>query len=387
MLKFGILGIGQGGSNLAEYAYTQGFKAVIANTAQVDLDQIKYIPGPCKIHLGGMGAGRSREVGMQAMIEHAEQVLEKCQEEFKECDAVFVAGTGGGGTGSGGLPVGLEILLSFHKYVGAIIVLPDDLESPKAKMNTLECFSQISEFENLGSVFILDNERAREIHPTVSRKLIYSLTNKELINMLIELNQLTDQPSYVSNFDACDFLSIIQERGFSLISKAEFYTDPDDNKFDIAKRIRESWSKVSQPIFNDNQIMKAAILGIIDEKVSPKIDVSLIFQETGIPYDFNDVYFQPEIGMMSALSKKTKAFVYTIFSGLSFPESRLGKMNESLRNIEERLVTNMNKSQNQKFETEQWNSKFNNKKVISLESTKQDRPAKIDLTSKLAKFK
>lgn len=388
MLKFGILGIGQGGTNIAEYAFTKGFKAVIANTAQVDLDQAEYIPGDCKIHLGGMGAGRDRTLGIQAMVENAERVLEKCQQEFINCDAVFVAATGGGGTGSGGLPVGLEILMSFHKYVGAIVVLPDDMESPKAKMNTLECFSQMSEFENLGSVFIIDNQKAKDANPTIGRKVIYSTTNKEIIDRLCELNELTDQPSYVANFDACDFLSIIQERGYTMVSRSDFYTHDEETKFEIAKRIRESWHKANQPMFNDGQILKAAILGKLNEKLASRVDTGLVFQETGVPYDFTDVYFPPEQSTFEKISGKSKSTVYTIFSGLSFPEQRLGVMNGTLKLIEERLTNNFQKSQTQKFQTESWNNKFSTGRVVSLGSPpNKDKPLKIDLSSKLTKFR
>lgn len=389
MLKFGILGIGQGGTNIAEYAFTKGFKAVIANTAQVDLDQAEYIPGDCKIHLGGMGAGRDRQLGIQAMVQSADRVLEKCQQEFANCDAVFVAATGGGGTGSGGLPVGLEILMSFHKYVGAIVVLPDDMESPKAKMNTLECFSQMSDFENLGSVFIIDNQKARDANPTLGRKSVYNTTNKEIIDRLCELNALTDQPSYVANFDACDFLSIIQERGYSMVSRSDFYTSDDESKFEVAKRIRESWQKANQPMFNDGQILKAAILGKITERLASRVDTNLIFQETGVPYDFTDVYFPPETSTFDKLSGKSKAVFYTIFSGLAFPEKRLGVINGTLKLIEERLTNNFQKSQTQKFEADSWNSKFSAGRVVSIgnNAIKSEKPGKIDLSSKLTKFR
>jgi cell division GTPase FtsZ len=389
MLKFGILGIGQGGSNVAEYAFTKGFKAVIANTAEVDLQQAEYIPNDCKIHLGGMGAGRSREVGMQAMINNAEKVFEKCKTEFADCDAVFVAATGGGGTGSGGFPIGIEILMNFHKYVGGIIVLPDEAESPKAKMNTLECFSQISEFENLGSIFILDNQKVKEMYPTLNRKQVYSITNRQVIDLICELNALTEQPSYVSNFDACDFLGIIQERGYTMIGRSEFFVESGATKFDIAKKIRESWSKSCQPAFTDGQIMKGAILGKMEEKNSAKIDTDLIFQETGLPYDFNDAYFPAEISTLEKLSSKSRCIIYTILSGLAFPEQRLGVMNGTLKMIEERLTTNFQKSQTQTFQTESWSNKFSpmNKRVVGLERPiVSDKPLKIDLTARLSKF-
>jgi cell division GTPase FtsZ len=388
MLKLGILGIGQGGTNIAEYAYVKGFKAVVVNTAQIDLDQAQYIPNDCKIHLGGIGAGRDREVGTSAMISNADKIYEKCQKEFSECDAVFVAATGGGGTGSGGLPIGLEILMNFHKYVGALICLPDGMESPRAKMNTLECFSQISAFESLGSVFIADNQLAKELNPNWSRRKVYAATNKELIDMIVELNQLTDKPSYVSNFDASDLLGIIKERGYTLISKTEFYSDGRETKFDIAKKIRESWSQVYQPMFDKSgQIMRGAIIGKIDEKMSSKVDVDLIFQETGMPYDFNDVYFKPEERDDIVQQKRMPGTFYTILSGLAFPEDRLGKINDQLKSIENKLMNNFNAAQSQTFNTENWSSKFMKKSPVPVLADLNDKHEKINLMDKLTKYR
>lgn len=384
MLKFGILGLGEGGTNIAEYAFMQGFKTVIANTAKIDLEKAKYIPQSCKIELGGRGAGRERTVGIEAMINSAQEIYDKCEKEFSDCDAVFVVAAGGGGTGSGGLPIGLEILMGFHKYVGAIIILPDEMESPKAKMNTLECFGQLSEFDNLGSVFIIDNEKAKQIHTDFSRRNIYQVTNKQIIDFLVELNKLTSQSSYVSNFDAGDFLSVIQERGYTHISKADYYSDGLDNSYEIAKRIRDSWNQNYQPIFTDGQIRKGAIIGKIPERLSSKVDINLIFQETGIPYDFNDIYFNPD---QNNFSSKVKNTFYTILSGLAFPQTRLGKIDQGLKKIEDKLIDSFNKSQTQKFNTESWNSKFA-KKVVNLDVVKPiEKGQKINLVDKLNKYK
>lgn len=389
MLKFGILGIGQCGSSIAEYAYTKGFKAVIANTAKVDLKKAEYIPEDCKIHLGGRGAGRERIIGTEAMINNAEIVLKKCRQQFDDCDAVFVAASGGGGTGSGGLPIGLEILMNFKKYVGSVIVLPDNNESPKAKMNTLECFSQISELEDLGSVFIIDNNEAKKINPHSSRNQIYKITNKEIIDLLVELNYLTDKPSYVSNFDAGDLLSVIQERGYTLLSKTEYYSNNNESKYDIAKTIRQSWKQNYQPYFNDGQILKGAIIGKIDEKLSSKVDVNLIFEETGIPYDFNDIYFHNEKINKNQNINQFKNIFYTILSGLSFPNSRLDKLNNNVKKIESRLIENFNLSQNQKFECDNWSNKFTSQKTVNFDiNNKQTKNhEKINLMDKLSKYK
>lgn len=377
MLQFGLLGLGQFGSNIGEYALTKGFKVVIANTAKVDLMKNAYIKEENKIYLGGKGAGRNRKIGMEATIDNAEKILDTCKREFQDCDVVFVAASGGGGTGSGGLPIGLEILMNDFEYVCAIIGLPENDESPKSKMNTLECFEQLSSIENLGSVFIVDNQKAKNINPIMPRNRIYEVTNQQLIDYLCEINSLTDKPSYVSNFDASDFISILQERGYTLLSKTENMLLPDDNKFKVAKLIRDSWINNYQSQFTNGQIVKAAILSKISPAISNVVDINVIFQEIGIPYDYNDIYFSQD---EHTKSKEEKSFTcYSILSGLSFPNERLSELNESIKVVEEKLINNMNNSHSQTFTSDNWTSKFKKEK-------KQNSDNKTNLLERMKKY-
>src|SRR3712207_989880 len=130
MLNMGILGLGQCGSNIAEYAVQRNFKAVVANTALVDLNLLKYVPIENRIHLGGKGAGRNRTIGKQAMVQSADKLLAISEDKFKDCDVVFVVASGSGGTGSGALPVALDIISDLVGVTCVINVLPDKLESP-----------------------------------------------------------------------------------------------------------------------------------------------------------------------------------------------------------------------------------------------------------------
>ena len=376
MLQFGILGLGQFGSNIGEYALTKGFKVVIANTAEVDLKKNAYIKEENKIHLGGKGAGRDRNVGMEATIKNAEKISAACKKEFKDCDVVFVAASCGGGTGSGGLPIGLEILMEDFDCVSAIVGLPENSESPKSKINTLECFEQLSSFESLGSVFIVDNQKAKNLNPLMPRNRIYEVTNHQIIDYLCEINALTDKTSYVSNFDGSDFISILQERGYTLLSKTEGVLAPNDNKFKVAKMIRESWKNSYQPEFTNGQIVKAAILSKISPSISNTIDIDVIFQEIGTPYDYNDICFSAD-----EHSKKLeeKPFVtYSILSGLSFPTARLTELDNFIKGVEDKLATNINNSHSQTFKTDHWSAKFKKEK-------KQDKEKRESLLERMKK--
>lgn len=260
VIKIGLLCFGEGASNIGEYAAQRGFKVIAVNTANIDLEKLKVIPRDCRIHLEGWeGAGRNRDVGKEAVIAHVETIFEKAKDEFSDCDLVFAVGSTAGGTGSGALPIGVEILSEIKDFVGAITILPDKNESPKAYMNVLECFSELSQFEQLNSVFVIDNDKANRIFCGNDKTQIYQLSNQQLINNFSEICALTEQSSLVSNFDKYDLLEIINERGCTLISKINVPIEKIAEPNDIASVIKKSWSDVCSPDIGYGQIVKAGI--------------------------------------------------------------------------------------------------------------------------------
>lgn len=353
-LKIGFLAIGEGGSNIVEYAAEKGFSTIAINSAKIDLDKLKIIPEDCKIHLDGWeGAGRNRETGKQAVLAHTKSIFKKVSEKFKDFDMVFVVASTAGGTGSGGLPVTIEILTELEIPIGAVTILPDKNESPKAHMNALECFSDLSQFEQLNSTFIIDNDRANTIFKGYDKSEIYQSSNKQLIDNFAEICKLTSQASFVSNFDKNDLLEILNERGYTLISKVTVPTDELNNSDDIISTIRNSWDMVSSPNVGYGQIVKAGIFGIVPKKLTSMIDAKRIFEETGIPYDITEAYYSNE--------DKENCTFYTILSGLSFPMSRLKKMEQEMQLIESELIEKIETSRTQSFQTSGWGSKFKRK--------------------------
>lgn len=366
-MKIGILSFGEAASQIAEYAISKGYQVVVANTAKLDLNKLKNVPTDCKIHLEGWeGAGRNREEGKEAALVHSELIAQKVETKFNDCDMVFVAGSCGGGTGSGALPIGIEIVSTIKNYVGVITTLPDINESIRAQMNTLECFSELSQFEQLGSVFVLDNEKLRQSFPNKSKKELHNFSNTHFIDNLSEISRLTSQDSYLSNFDKKDFLDITNERGCTTISKIHIPAGEIKTDKDLAKMIQDSWLFNPHPIGEQGQIVKAAILAKMPEKATKLINRELIFETVGMPYDIMEGYYYNE-------GHDNHYTIYTILSGLSFPNERLAQMESLSQQAEQKLVKQIEVARTQTFSTNNWTSKFNRdtKKETQKESLKE----------------
>jgi cell division GTPase FtsZ len=372
MLKFGILGIGQCGGNVAEYGITNGFKSIAINTAKVDLNLLKYIPSDNKLYLDGYnGAGRNRAIGKEAIIANAESVYNICKEKLNDCDTVFVACGGGGGTGSGAIPIAIEILLEMYNVVNVIYGFPDGFESPSAKMNAYDCFSEISENPQLGSIFILDNEKGKLLNPNIPKFKIQQMVNKQLIDLLNEVNLLTEKTSYTNNFDESDLLDILSTRGCTLVSKAEFAHTKTTKDNDISLMIQESWKKMYTPDYELNNIVKAAILGKLKNNYSNKINMEQIFNGN-IPYDIKDGLYT---------SRDENITMYSVFSGLSFPQTRLQSMKSDVEKVQDDIVKRLELSQNQKLQNVEW--KINSPKLDS----PVNKDKSMSLSEKLKKYR
>lgn len=371
MLKLGIVGLGQAGGNIADYAITQNFNAIAINTAMVDLNMLKYIPDENKLCLKGYnGAGRNRDIGKSSVVEHAEQIYEFVKTKLYDCDIVFIAGSTSGGTGSGALPVVTDILLELFEIVNIICVLPDDLESPSCKMNSYDCLAEIIDNQQLGSIFIIDNDRGRELLRK-PKYVVHKVLNEDIIDLIGTINSFTNKTSYTNNFDDRDLIDILSTRGCTMITHTKIKSNNiDDN--DLSAMIRESFKKSYSPEYNQENIIKCAILGNIPKQMSSKFNLSQIFNDN-IPYDIRDCLYD--------LDKQQNIEFYNIYAGMQLPEKKIQKMKLDIEKVQDTIVEKFETSQNQKMETVDW--KINN---IKFDRT-FNKDSQISLSEKLKKFK
>ena len=108
--NFAIVGVGQGGSRLAESFWNLGYRRVgIINTAQQDLSLIK-IPEENKLLIGEGGAGKNPEAADEVFRTRYEDILDFLKKTFGTgYERVLVCAGAGGGTGAGGVARVLDI--------------------------------------------------------------------------------------------------------------------------------------------------------------------------------------------------------------------------------------------------------------------------------------
>jgi tubulin-like protein CetZ len=339
--SIGILGVGQAGGNIAEIAATMGFQTALINTNQRDgavntkVEKKYFVPGY-------NGAGQDRSVGLKAVHEHYRELIDFVKKSFKNVKLLLVAFSTDGGTGSGMSPLLIDILLDQLPgiNIGAIAVVPERNVLAGNRINAAECIEQISKIEGISSVFLVDNDQVRKANPQSSKQQIYLSSNRQVMEAISYVLQVTQKSSLYGNFDETDLMNILNTRGVTIISSATV-TDAKTTA-DISNTIQRSWANTIFCPVDTVGVIRAGLIYEGPETVSKLISVPTIFERIGEPVElFEGTYISD-----------TDPTVTMILAGLSFPRRRLQTLEESLEKNKERLQFLVNKEHSERYESQ-----------------------------------
>lgn len=212
-INFGIVGLGQAGSRVAEIFSDFGYNVCVMNTAKQDLEYIKlsdkdklFLP----FSLGG--AGKDLDNGRMAIEQNAEMIMEFINNRFDDSEMLILAISGGGGTGSGGAESLIGLLKSLGKPVGVIFILPMESEDSLSKHNTIVTLGKLSQMaatDVITSLMVADNARVEIIYPGLSKAEFWPTANRAMIEPLHLFNNLSATPSKYESLDSMDFGRIL----------------------------------------------------------------------------------------------------------------------------------------------------------------------------------
>lgn len=153
--QFGVLGLGQCGSNIASLLEQKQYTTVYLNTSKEDLNAIR---GVHKIHIDGAdGAAKDRRRVLQLATDSFQNIIEKINNILTQ-KYVLVIFSSSGGTGSGLSTPILRYLSQIGKVCIPVMVLPNEsVESAKACENAYNSCAEIMSIQGLGAIFLLDN--------------------------------------------------------------------------------------------------------------------------------------------------------------------------------------------------------------------------------------
>jgi cell division protein FtsZ len=347
-LNFGFIGVGQCGGNIANEFSKLGYKAIALNTSLTDLAKLDNIQKNNRllINVGVQGAGKNPEIGRKALEEHIEEVMHLIEQVFDtNHDMLFVCAGLGGGTGSGIAPLLTQILSEQGFNVGMIVTIPSGIESPKVKIVALNAFEELSQIENISSVFVVDNAKATQLPSQMGIKTKYGIVNENVAIKLHEINRMTTYASDMA-FDARDFQTLIETRGCGSITSIKI---DDVSELKETEVLAQSVKKaLASSIYADTNYLHAkgcAFLFELPDGGSHYITeeaLSKMQKELGTPFEvFTGVYENK--------NRKREVTLHVVVTGLPFPLDRLGAIQNELEGQAENIQNLFEVSQKQSF--------------------------------------
>lgn len=360
MLNFGFIGLGQVGGVFSDETKQLGYSSLAINTASVDLNTLSTLSNDEKIHLYGYeGAGKDRSIGNEAFFTHEEKIKEKVIEIMKDCHVIFPVFALGGGSGSGMASSLCKMLTDTfpHKVISPILFLPHEKESIKSKMNTLESFSEISLNENLGAMFIFDNQKILDLNQSLNLREKFRQTRKDFLEMLHFFNKQTVLESDLSNLDKMDLLTTLSERGVALLSKIGIDENDLKDLERIENRLLHSFEYSPYVDCEIKNITKAALIVHLPANLTANLTVDAIFNKIDKPIEIFTGIFE----------KEERAKLHTLITGLRFPMKKLKEFEESIKMDEDRIYETIEQSRNQTFHvSKSWTEPLKRKKKLSI---------------------
>jgi len=214
--KIKVVGVGGAGSNALNGMIEAGLSGVEFIAVNTDAQDLENSKAQSRIQIGnnltkGLGAGANPEVGMRAIEEDKERVIEA----LNGADMVFVTCGMGGGTGTGAAPVVAEIAKDLGALTVAITTLPFAFEGPVRLRNSQRGIENLR--ERVDTMLVIPNDRIFSIieknTPVISA---FKVADSILLEATRSISDLINVHGYI-NLDFADIRTIMAGMGDALM--------------------------------------------------------------------------------------------------------------------------------------------------------------------------
>lgn|SRR5574337_45144 len=336
-IVLGVLGSGQAGSRLAEAFYKLGYDAVAVNTAMQDLKFID-IPDSNKLLLeyGLGGAAKEIEIGRAAAEGHRGEILQLVNEKLQTSQVNVLCLSLGGGSGAGSCETLVDVMASLGKPLVVITVLPMDTEDAQTKANALETLSKLAKLtqtKRVNNLIVVDNAKIEAIYQNVSQVDFYGIANKAIVEPIDMFNTLSSMPSSVKGLDPMEWGKLFTD-GEGLTVYGELTVDNFAEDTAIAEAVVNNLNgNLLAGGFDLKQSRYVGVIITANKETWAKIPSSSITYAMAM---VNDQCGAPKgvfKGIYTVETPDPVVKVYSMFSGLGLPESRVTQLKKDAQEL------------------------------------------------------
>ena len=327
-IEMAVIGVGQAGSRIAETMHKKGYDVGVINTSAQDLEFIEVMPHQ-KLLLDDSlgGTGKDLDLGREIFEKNAEVIAPFVDEVADGNNMVYLAVSGGGGTGSSSADTLIPMLFETGLPVGVIYVLPKATEDAQSKKNSVETLSRIARMtaDNLvANLVVVDNARIEQIYANLSQSKFWETANNAIVEPLHLFNSLTAKASRHTSLDPSDFGKIISCGDCSTYGVMEVEDYMDETA--LAEAVIDSLN--SNMLAEGFDLSQARAGGVIItgsketlDKI-PSININYCFHMISEQTNGASV-FQ---GVYDVDSDTDSVKIYSWFAGLGLPKDRIDSL-------------------------------------------------------------
>jgi cell division protein FtsZ len=214
--KIKVVGVGGAGGNALNGMIEAGLSGVEFIAVNTDSQNLENNRAPYRIQIGknltrGLGAGANPEIGLKAIEEDKEAIINS----LSGADMVFVTCGMGGGTGTGAAPIIAEIAKDLGALTVGVVTRPFPFEG-STRMRNAE--TGIKEMINcIDTLIVIPNERVFSIidrnTPAISA---FKVIDSILLEATRSISDLINVHGYI-NLDFADIKTVMQGMGDALM--------------------------------------------------------------------------------------------------------------------------------------------------------------------------
>ena len=210
--KIKVVGVGGGGGNAINHMVEVGLNGAEFIAINTDLQALRSSKAPVRLQIGsqltkGLGAGANPDVGRQAAMEDAEQIMEL----LEGADMIFITAGMGGGTGTGAAPVIASFAHELGALTVAVVTKPFSFE---AKQRSRQAEAGLKELRScVDSIIVIPNDK---LISTVDRSMTFKdacvKADDVLRHAVQSISDLILSPGMI-NLDFADVRTIMKGMG------------------------------------------------------------------------------------------------------------------------------------------------------------------------------
>lgn len=336
-LNFGVIGIGQGGVNIAD-TFAKTFPAIAINTAPQDLAGLKNIPQDLRIHTKineGGGAGKDIRLGEEAIISHESRIVDTIRLNMGEVGYIWLCVGLGGGTGTLGVTQLVRILAGLGKKHGIICTLPTPEEGTNELVNAVAGVDMIErareKFQNLRAVIMIDNHKLKNYileNHSVSYENTWEKANEYIYNSFYDLYAYSQKAS-IASFDTTDYMRLFDLRGYMSFGKGKILDLDEKSETALAGEVKKLWQNGIFPELKFNLAKGVAV--VVNRPSGYDKDgraINLLFREIknyiGAGSLCKGVYSNNN--RLAEIVKKPPVEIFTLLAGMPLPYGAIEKL-------------------------------------------------------------